>query len=133
MPIGKYIYCTRYKIGLWGDEQESQMPIGKYIYCTRRLLIWRRNSKNCHKCLSASTFTVPGRSTGITPTSPSHKCLSASTFTVHAKSRRGWDLRVLVTNAYRQVHLLYRLRRSPSYSPRKRVTNAYRQVHLLYQ
>ena len=86
------------------QENRSQMPIGKYIFCT-----WTIKSNYLHsighKCLSASTFTVPveisimtsgdasqmpigkyiycthkPRKHSIQPTS--HKCLSASTFTV---------------------------------------------------
>ena len=61
----------------------------------------------------------------------SHKCLSASTFTVPSKLRGG--IRTIgVTNAYRQVHLLYE-----TIAPKRNfiiaVTNAYRQVHLLYR
>ena len=56
-------------------------------------------------------------------------CLSASTFTVPATGKR--STRRQVTNAYRQVHLLYHL--SQSIQARMVwVTNAYRQVHLLY-
>ena len=82
-----------------------------------------------HKCLSASTFTVlywwhnDRRFWG-------HKCLSASTFTVPLK-RQTRVFSYSVTNAYRQVHLLYR-GISPADKIRARVTNAYRQVHLLY-
>ena len=104
MPIGKYIYCTTAKL-LKERVAKSQMPIGKYIYCTLRNANLR--------------FAVLG-----------HKCLSASTFTVR-KCTPGRQAYSPVTNAYRQVHLLYPLiidaERSSTH-----VTNAYRQVHLLY-
>ena len=56
------------------------MPIGKYIYCTEDILRW--GVLRSHKCLSASTFTVPYYLIMVT---------------IHLE----------VTNAYRQVHLLY--------------------------
>ena len=62
----------------------SQMPIGKYIYCTRILGFGATTDGRWgHKCLSASTFTVP------------------AIFEAFAEGGE------IVTNAYRQVHLLY--------------------------
>ena len=60
MPIGKYIYCTQMG-NLWiVGSNLSQMPIGKYIYCTRILGFGATTDGRWgHKCLSASTFTVP--------------------------------------------------------------------------
>ena len=69
------------KIDSMKGEYVSQMPIGKYIYCTPRSTmtgIWR----SCHKCLSASTFTVPKAPLPRITPGQRHKCLSASTFTV---------------------------------------------------
>ena len=83
MPIGKYIYCTQEgevgrDVGRWVTNayrqvhllydarvedraliQGSQMPIGKYIYCTIYLERTFYLQLDSHKCLSASTFTVP--------------------------------------------------------------------------
>ena len=58
MPIGKYIYCTTRQTLYSVSTIKSQMPIGKYIFCTASTttLSW---SMGRHKCLSASTFTVP--------------------------------------------------------------------------
>ena len=154
----------------------SQMPIGKYIYCTvsgnvpNRLgcvtnayrqvhLLYHsypclRITPISHKCLSASTFTVPEWRRLHSDCHSSHKCLSASTFTVPVFTDEAL-YRLVVTNAYRQVHLLYRvsLRRchpggqgsqmpigkyiycthnTSGYIIPIYVTNAYRQVHLLY-
>ena len=61
----------------------------------------------------------------------SHKCLSASTFTV-LDNIIVTDKNSTVTNAYRQVHLLYRELERSQPVVGKSVTNAYRQVHLLY-
>ena len=60
MPIGKYIYCTQQEKPQQNDPLEgSQMPIGKYIYCTIKKKKGTNMAKISHKCLSASTFTVP--------------------------------------------------------------------------
>ena len=83
-----------------------------------------------HKCLSASTFTVPTPLGREDLFALRHKCLSASTFTVPRKVGQG-EQTFQVTNAYRQVHLLYSPYRT-SYTLGNFVTNAYRQVHLLY-
>ena len=83
MPIGKYIYCTLDKeLGGSPKFNWSQMPIGKYIYCTPLTEILEKSNLLSHKCLSASTFTVPG-------------------------TIMNTDNIIVVTNAYRQVHLLY--------------------------
>ena len=82
-----------------------------------------------HKCLSASTFTVPPAALVVPWRLQCHKCLSASTFTVPRRLPRrstpdGSQMPIgkyiyctgklceiwqggFVTNAYRQVHLLY--------------------------
>ena len=57
-------------------------------------------------------------------------CLSASTFTVPLGLALLIDANLRVTNAYRQVHLLYL--RVEDNQVINSVTNAYRQVHLLY-
>ena len=93
MPIGKYIYCTPLKArGPW-ELLLSQMPIGKYIYCTGKFTN-ERHLWMCHKCLSASTFTVPSQ-----------------LLMNHLQSQ--------VTNAYRQVHLLYKYGGSGKCLPRR--------------
>ena len=83
----------------------SQMPIGKYIYCTILL------------------------TTLMTP-SPQSSQMPIGKY-IYCTERALLDMSVSdVTNAYRQVHLLY------LYKLEKEelsfVTNAYRQVHLLY-
>ena len=93
--------------GTLKDDVRSQMPIGKYIYCTRPYDRGRTRPRRGHKCLSASTFTVPNRG--------EQEILQ----------------KIFVTNAYRQVHLLYQQIVILT-NVRAIVTNAYRQVHLLY-
>ena len=106
MPIGKYIYCTHiprleipslnvtnayrqvHLLYIRSEKQIiivcSQMPIGKYIYCT------------------TPEYGVPSQCIR-------HKCLSASTFTVPSSSWHQCGRLPAVTNAYRQVHLLYQM------------------------
>ena len=118
---------------------------------------WKSPRRQSHKCLSASTFTVPRWETSGLSEATCHKCLSASTFTVPESLGSGpQQTEDGVTNAYRQVHLLYLqkgyflqniktchkcLSASTFTVPAifeafaeggEIVTNAYRQVHLLY-
>ena len=85
------------------------MPIGKYIYCTIIESASIRGDAR-HKCLSASTFTVQTSCIVCARREICHKCLSASTFTVHNKHIM-YGCPLIVTNAYRQVHLLYPVHR----------------------
>ena len=82
------------------------MPIGKYIYCTghRRVPVWGVGDRSQMPIGKYIYCTLPRSERGFL----------------------GW-----VTNAYRQVHLLYLGGKPSRGSPC--VTNAYRQVHLLYE
>ena len=129
MPIGKYIYCTAASHEYDGYDTESQMPIGKYIYCTPVFELALLRSVKRHKCLSASTFTVPvnnnayvGPETSQMPIGKYIYCTVAAPFVSYClkwsqmpigkyiyctkKNKKGY-IYYAVTNAYRQVHLLY--------------------------
>ena len=108
------------------------MPIGKYIYCTKGYNM-TLNKLVGHKCLSASTFTVPRGFPEVTPPGLCcHKCLSASTFTVPGAWTIDYiSLRRSQMPIGKYIYCTYGLRVQPQ-PPRKGVTNAYRQVHLLY-
>ena len=81
MPIGKYIYCTNAKLADGSAVTVSQMPIGKYIYCTLYTTI---------------------RQDYLKSQMPIGKCIYCTS------KWKGWDFSGdYVTNAYRQVHLLY--------------------------
>ena len=106
MPIGKYIYCTgtRYWVtpdGLVVTNAYRQVHL---LYREKQIIIVGTNlvtnayrqvhllylglapqeggDSPRHKCLSASTFTVPGAYLYGATLERGHKCLSASTFTV---------------------------------------------------
>ena len=82
MPIGKYIYCTTTNAKL-ADGSSSQMPIGKYIYCTLMIAM------------------------GVTPKDLSQMPIGKYIYCTECPHNQ----RTIpgVTNAYRQVHLLYHL------------------------
>ena len=150
MPIGKYIYCTTqfyycwfrrnvtnayrqvhllYAVAIRSEKQiMSQMPIGKYIYCTPKFRLGFPVRR--HKCLSASTFTVPKEQQKHSQQNKSHKCLSASTFTVQVIKV---DNKVIYQSQMpigKYIYCTHFPRSSPPHPGI--VTNAYRQVHLLY-
>ena len=81
MPIGKYIYCTLLTQILVAHILVSQMPIGKYIYCTH-VAIQSRMAQRSQMPIGKYIYCTPNREEYLL-------------------------LGCLVTNAYRQVHLLY--------------------------
>ena len=129
MPIGKYIYCTGFIALDRRGDFPSQMPIGKYIYCTSSQMKGKIMNINGHKCLSASTFTVPEDILrwGVLRVSQ----MPIGKYIYCTRSRAMSSLTAMVTNAYRQVHLLYPALKCVD-DEAVFVTNAYRQVHLLY-
>ena len=138
MPIGKYIYCTfNLESLIKKGTNKSQMPIGKYIYCTAEYAA-HKEYWDSHKCLSASTFTVLLRDQCIYELGQSQMPIGKYIYcTLLGRKPEKTLLRsqmpigkyiyctqvilliamlaFLVTNAYRQVHLLYPSERSRFY------------------
>ena len=104
MPIGKYIYCT--------SESQSPRKGGGVTNAYRQVhLLYRGQSiispqgdvTNAYRQVHLLYCAVQGYPCTVW----CHKCLSASTFTVPVPRGDKVVLKKSVTNAYRQVHLLY--------------------------
>ena len=66
-----------------------------------------KKNTGSHKCLSASTFTVPSHAEGSNTTASGSQ-MPIGKYIYCTSRRLHWTGRGRVTNAYRQVHLLYK-------------------------